>query len=191
MRQTTEKGEFSYLQMRRKKTSINTILCFVMVLIVFFTGLITTRTRNNLLTVVAILGVLPASKAAVGMIMHLRVKPMNKDFHQKCQPFENKMTILYHMLISSKERVVFAECLAIYEHSLFLLCKNPKINEKELCAYLKKTLANQGKGNASVKLFREEGPFIERLKSVQNVSKKDNAAETEQKIKEVLCAISM
>lgn len=191
MKQVFYKGDFAYLKKQQKKTALTTLVYFSMALLVFFIGYITTKTRNNLLTVVAILGVLPASKSAVGMIMYLRVKPIGENVHDMARPFEQKMTILYHMLLSSEEKIIFAECVAIYEHSLFLLCKNMKVDEKKLCAYLKKILANQGKGNVTVKLYRDEAPFFERLKTILQVQKKETATETEKKLKEILCGVSL
>lgn len=46
---------------------------------VFLTGYLTTHTRNNLLTIVAILGCPPAARSAVGMIMLLPYRSFEEE----------------------------------------------------------------------------------------------------------------
>ena len=63
------KGSAGYLYQKKKKELMKTILEFGIVAALFVTGYVTTKTRLNLLTLVAVLGCLPASKALVGIIM--------------------------------------------------------------------------------------------------------------------------
>ena len=68
------KGTQYYLKTQRKYEILRTILYFAISLSLFIAGWITTKSRLNLLTVVAILGCLPACKSVVGMIMFIRYK---------------------------------------------------------------------------------------------------------------------
>ena len=63
-----QKGKPGYLNYKRKVEILRTVIYFVIVLAIFALGYWQTHTRLNLLTVVAILGCLPASKALVGVI---------------------------------------------------------------------------------------------------------------------------
>ena len=62
-----QKGKPGYLNYKRKVEILRTVIYFVIVLAIFALGYWQTHTRLNLLTVVAILGCLPASKALVGL----------------------------------------------------------------------------------------------------------------------------
>lgn len=53
------KGMPGYIKDQKKKRILITILLFGISIAVFLTGYLTTHTRNNLLTIVAILGCLP------------------------------------------------------------------------------------------------------------------------------------
>ena len=68
------KGEMNYINTQKKYEIIRTILYFSVSLILFIAGYVTTKTKLNVLTIVAILGCLPASKSAVNMIMFLKYK---------------------------------------------------------------------------------------------------------------------
>lgn len=63
-----DKGKFGYLDYKKRIEIIRTAVYFALVAAIFFIGYSQTHTRLNLLTVVAVLGCLPASKALVGVI---------------------------------------------------------------------------------------------------------------------------
>ena len=67
------KGTFGYLEKKKRNAILWTILCFGISLAVFLAGYLTTGTRKNLLTVVAVLGCLPACKSIVNLIMSIRM----------------------------------------------------------------------------------------------------------------------
>ena len=73
-----QKGNFGYIRAQKKKRVLVTIVLFAIPLMIFFTGLAITKTRLNLFTFVAVMGCLPASKSAVGMILMLMQKPMEE-----------------------------------------------------------------------------------------------------------------
>ena len=61
------KGEPGYLDYKRKAEIIRTVIYFALVAAIFILGYSQAHTRLNLMTVVAVLGCLPASKALVGV----------------------------------------------------------------------------------------------------------------------------
>ena len=67
-----EKGTPGYLDYKKKVEIIRTVIYFLLVAAIFTLGYVQTKTRSNLLTVVAILGCLPAAKALVGVITTVR-----------------------------------------------------------------------------------------------------------------------
>ena len=61
---------------------LKTILYFGLSGAVFAAGYFTTGTKTNLLTIVAVLGCLPASKSMVSMIMYLRAGVCSKQCYE-------------------------------------------------------------------------------------------------------------
>lgn len=178
------KGDFNYLCWQKKYTSVRSAAYFGIVLAVFVIGLITTKTRNNMLTVVAILGVLPAGKSLVNTFMYIKFKPVGESFHKILQPFEKNVHILYNMLISSSEKVTFIDCIAVFEQSVYLYSPNKKTDTKKMEKYLKNLLSNSGKGNVNVKFYQSDKEFIKRLSQLKRDS--GDSEKLENKIIEII-----
>ena len=68
------KGTEGYIRSQKKYEVIRTLLYFAVSLSLYVAGYIQTGQRANLLTIVAVLGCLPASKSAVSAIMFLRAR---------------------------------------------------------------------------------------------------------------------
>ena len=62
------KGEAGYIQARKKQLILKAVLEFGIVIALLILGIWQTHTRLNLLTVVAVLGCRPATKALVEVI---------------------------------------------------------------------------------------------------------------------------
>ena len=74
MKHKYTKGEYLYLQNRKKMEILKTVIFFGISAALYLAGYITTGSNKNYLTIVAVLGCLPASKSAVSMIMNLKIK---------------------------------------------------------------------------------------------------------------------
>lgn len=103
---TTEdvKGKKNYLNSQKKYEAIRTILYFGISLSLFVAGYITTGDRNNLLTVVAVLGCLPASKSLVGLIMFLRYHSLAETDAAKIETCSKNLTCLYDLVFTTREK---------------------------------------------------------------------------------------
>ena len=66
-----EKGEFGYLKYKRSFNLLLTIIAFLIIAAVFVTGLIIFKSRNNYMTLVATVLVLPGAKIAVSYFILL------------------------------------------------------------------------------------------------------------------------
>ena len=78
MKQKYKQGEYEYYNWKRNSEIIKTIIYFAISLALLAAGYLTTGTKANLLTVGAVLGMLPASKSMVGMIMYVRYHGCSK-----------------------------------------------------------------------------------------------------------------
>ena len=78
-----KKGDFGYVKVERKKRLITTIILFLIPILAYIGGVIVTETNQNIITIVAIVGCLPACKSLVGLIMIFLVKPMDQTHYEK------------------------------------------------------------------------------------------------------------
>ena len=74
-----EKGKPGYLNYKKKAEILRTVIYFAIVAAIFLLGYTQTHTRLNLMTVVAVLGCLPASKALVGVIARFPYPSIDPD----------------------------------------------------------------------------------------------------------------
>jgi len=184
------KGDIGYLSYQKKYTLLRTLFYFGIVFAIFTAGLVTTKSKNNLLTIVAVLGCLPASKSLVNMIMYLRFKPISSNLFNSIDKYNKNITLLYNMLVSSKEKIRFIQCIAVSSHSVYFLCNDQKIDDAEFSKYIKNYLSNNGKGNVNIKLYRDEKSFCSRLNEINEKQSDENKA-FENKITELINIICL
>lgn len=107
------KGEAGYIQAKKKQEIIKTCMEFALVLAIFITGFVTTKTRLNLLTVVAVLGCLPAAKALVGVIMLIPHKSMENDKVREIEEKAPELVKAYDMVLTSYEKIMPIDSIVI------------------------------------------------------------------------------
>ena len=99
------KGAFGYLNNRKKYTALRTVLFFSISAALYISGIIRTGSNKNLLTIVAVLGCLPACKSAVNFILFLRAKGCSDALHEKLVSYEDgSMTVFYDMYFTSYQK---------------------------------------------------------------------------------------
>lgn len=180
------KGDIGYLSYQRNYTLLRTLLYFGIVIAIFVIGFVTSKTKNNMLTIVAILGCLPASKSMVNAIMYRRFKPISDDLYNSIKCYEKTGIILYNMPVSSNEKITFIQCIAINDHSVYLLYDNKNNDDAKLTKYIKNHLANNGKGNVNVKCYCDKKSFCSRLNEINKKTTDDDNTTFENKVSELL-----
>ena len=158
------KGNPGYIRYEQKKRTLITILLFRISLLVFFTGLIQTGTRKNLFTLVAILGVLPAAKAAVNMIMVLLQKPADPDLVEETKKRAAGLVTSFEMTVTAYEGSMPIDALVVCGNQVACFSSRGK---KEKTGFMEKHMADILKGNGylsvNVKIFQDRKHFLERV----------------------------
>ena len=98
------KGTSGYLRTQKNYEILRTVLYFAISLSLFIAGRVTTGSRENLLTIVAVLGCLPACKSLVEMFMFLRYKGCNEQDAAQIAAHTDGLTGLYDMVFTSYEK---------------------------------------------------------------------------------------
>ena len=108
MKKIIKKGNFGYLQNRRIYTGLRTLLFFALSLGLYGMGYWSTGTNQNLLTIVAILGCLPACKSAVNFIIFLRASGCSETLHAKLIDFDNSegLQTFYDLYLLLTRRII-------------------------------------------------------------------------------------
>lgn len=167
------KGTRDYIRTQKVYEAIRTVLYFGISLSLFAAGYITTGNKLNLLTVVAVLGCLPASKSAVNMIMFLRYKGLGQEAAQQIELCEGELTCLYDMVFTSYAKTYEVGHMAVKGNTVCGYSEKKDFPEKEFQAHLEPIMKADSHKNVTVKIFTDLEKYKERLMQLQ-------ALETEQ-----------
>lgn len=183
------KGSFGYLRKQTKKAAWITVLLFLMSAIVFVLGIYTKGIqasgltasealrsnpfeilrqgdKKNLLTIVAVIGVLPAARYLVNLILLLKaVKSTAPEaLYEKCEAARGKVTVLYDLYLTGYQRSYPLYCAYAGNKELLGLLAENCGAAAEAEEHIRELLKKDGQKGVTVKVFTEEGKFLERLK---------------------------
>lgn len=104
MRSKIQRNEKGYLADKRKREIIKTIIFFLVPIALFVAGLVTTKTRMNLLTIVAVLGMLPASRSLVTTIMYIKSKGISDEDYAQIKDLTEMVTGSFDNVFTTYEK---------------------------------------------------------------------------------------
>ena len=162
-----------YLNTQKKYEIMRTILYFAISLSLFIAGLVATKTRMNLLTIVAVLGCLPACKSVVGMIMHLKFNSISKEDAAKITANLGSLEGLYDMVFTSYDKNYQVDHLVLKDRTLCGYSSHEKTQEKLCQEHLEKMLLTSGHKGVSVKIFKNLSKYTERLRQLDQLEQDD------------------
>lgn len=181
---TSYKGTKNYIRIQKKYEIARTVLLFVLSIAIYVMGYLSTHTNKNLLTVVAVLGCLPASKSAVEMIMFLRYKSSPEEITDTIEKHAGDLTVLYDMVFTTYDKNFYVDHIAIRGNTVCGFSSSEK-TDADLCEkHLVNVLKMDGIQSVSVKIFKDLGKYTERLEQMQQLE--EGTVKTENIISSIL-----
>lgn len=169
------KGERNYLDTQKKYEILRTLLYFGISLSLFAAGYIQTGEKANLLTIVAVLGCLPASKSAVSAIMFLRFKSCGKDAADAIAQHSGGLCCLYDMVFTSEKKNFTVGHLAVRGGTVCGYSEDREFPEEAFHRHIEHhmrmedgmPISAEGQRNLTVKIFTNLTRYTERLDQMQ------------------------
>ena len=188
-----QKGDPGYLDHKKRIEIIRTIIYFGIVAAVFLLGYSQTHTRRNILTVVAILGCLPAAKALVGVITRFSYSSIDRKKADEIRSKTGLLTVCYDMVITSRESIMPVDCIVISGHTIFGYTHYEKVNAEELSKHIRSILAQNQYTGLTVKVLNQYKPFLARIEGLNNIAavEREDTKEKEEAIRGIILNISM
>lgn len=168
------KGQYGYLNSQRIIEILKTLFLFACSAFILIIGILSTGTKSNLLTIVAILGMLPASKSAVNMIMFLRFKSGEYKIYEETLQYAKKLPVNFDLVFTTTQKAYQISSVVYYANTLCGYSEQPKTDCQALEKYLSEALSKDGFKNVSVKLFSDFEAYKNRLTTMN-----ENLAEHE------------
>lgn len=184
------KGSYGYLARKKKTVVWRTILYFGISLAIFIAGYVTTGTRKNLLTVVAVLGCLPACKSVVNMIMLLRASGCSAEAHDRISPCEGRLIGMYDMYFTSYQQNFPVSHMVVDGKVILAYHEAPKFDEQAAISHLQMMLKQGGFKDYTVSMTGELSKYCEQLKTL-DASTPDADTGKEDEVRVLLYEISL
>ena len=122
------------------------------------------RHRLNLFTLVAVLGMLPAARSAVGWIMILLQKPAIRISIEKRGP---DLVRGYELMVTAYEGRLPLDAMVICGNQVACYSSAQKGDLPMMEKHMEKILTTNGYHGVRVKIFRDLRPYLERVEQLE------------------------
>ncbi|MDO5335966.1 MAG: hypothetical protein Q4E89_00700 [Eubacteriales bacterium] len=160
-----KKGDFGYFAYEKKKRLLITGILLAVPLLIFASGWIYHGTRNNVLTVVATVGCLPACKSAVGLIMMWMRKSMDKTLYEQILAHAGQLVMSYEMYITFYEKNGYIDAFAVCGNEVVGYTSDASVDAAFMEENIQKIVRKNGY-KVNVKILKDLRPYLERLDSM-------------------------
>lgn len=167
---TSVKGTEKYLDSQKKYEIIRTILYFAISFSLYISGYVTTKSNANLLTVVAVVGCLPACKSLVGAIMFLRYKSCPSDTVALIKEHNEGLCGLFDLVFTSAQKTYTVAHITVKGNTLCGLSMAKEFPENDFQQHLTGLLKADGFKDVNIKIFTSREKYLNRLDQLQELS---------------------
>ena len=188
-----EKGTPGYLEYKKKVEIIRTVVYFLLVAAVYLLGYSQTHTNKNLLTVVAVVGCLPACKALVGVITRLPYPSIDPKRAEEVRALSPHMTSVFDLVVTSRDKIMPIDALVISGNKVFGHLTGKKADPQYTEKHIRSILLDNHFKDVSVKMYPDYKKFLSRIEGLENIAavEKENTAEYEAEIRHLIQLISL
>lgn len=156
------KGDFGYIQHEKIRRFLVTLLLFAIPMAAFVGAYLITGTKKNIITVIAMVGCLPACKSLVGFIVMFLQKSMDESSYRKIKEHAKDLVMSYEMYLTTYEKSTFVESFAICGNKVIGYSSRIDGSPQFVEQHVKKILKQNGY-KVDVKVMMELKPYLERL----------------------------
>ena len=171
------KGTKGYLDSQKKYEVMRTILYFGISLSLFIAGWVTTGSRLNLLTVVAVLGCLPASKSTVGMIMFLRFHSCPEAVAEEIEAHVGELYGMYDLVFTSYDKNYQVDHMVVKGNTVCGFAGGEKFDEQKFYKHIDRVLKAENYTDVSVKIFDDVRKYLNRLEQMKTLDADEESTE--------------
>lgn len=161
-----KKGNIGYISYQKKRRILLTAIMFLIPLVIYASGWIYHGTRENLLTVVAIVGCLPACKAMVGVIMILMQKPMDRALYEQARKAQGNLTGGYELVFTAQEKTTPVNALVVCGDQIVGYTPESRADAPYLEKHIAKIMAANGYKSVQVKIMKDFKQYLQRVHTI-------------------------
>lgn len=156
------KGDFGYIHYEKTRRILVTLALFALPMIAFVGAYLITGTKKNVITIIAMVGCLPACRSLVDAIVMCMQKPMEKTVYQQIAEHAGNLIVLYETYLTTYEKSTFVESFAVCGNKVVGYSSRIEGSQQFVEEHVRKILKQNGY-KVEVKVFKEMKPYLERL----------------------------
>lgn len=161
-----KKGQYGYRDRRRRLQLAKVLLGAAMILVqAGARGLTDNEAVKNILTVMAVLSVLPTANAASPLLASWKYRTPPPDFYERVDGEREKGLMLYDLIVTSREQIIPLDAVMVHPKGVYALSGSEKLDVKKAEKYLNDTFKAH-RLDPNVKIIREEQAFLNKLKNL-------------------------
>lgn len=182
------KGQYEYAKYNKIYETVKTIIMFALSFGVYFLGIKIAGSNKNYLTILAVLGLLPASKSLVSMIMAYRIKVTDLKFKDNINNHIHDLFGMYHLLFTSDDKNYFIDHLVITKNAIIGYSSDIKFDSNSFNKHINKHLKMDSISDITIKIFTDQKNYLNRL---EEISTNTNIVEPNAKVTDLIFNISL
>lgn len=193
-RKKKKPGDYGYLSEKRTRQLTVTLAGAMAVAGIYLAGYLIWKSNANILTMFAVLLVLPATKAFVGLFILFPHKALSKEDMEKAETAAPGH-MLYDVILSSTENISYLPAVYCSNTTVYAFVNEEKIQKEKLESYLREIMTAKREGDLSavvktVKVYDDFSSFAESsARDVKTWNRTDKQNETD--IRHVLQVFSV
>lgn len=168
-----KKGSFGYLHAQTRWEIGKTILFFAISFSLLAAGIIATGSKKNLLTVVAVLGMLPSSKSAIGMLMFIKSRGCSLAAYERVKEIaedaKRPVKTVFDTYMTSYSVNYPISCMSVRNHCVCGLIECNTCDSRKAEEHISNMLKENGFRDMTVKVFNSLDKYVERMKEMQEL----------------------
>ena len=161
------KGSRGYIAYQRVYKTLITAILFLIPIGAYIAAYLYFGTNRNIITVIALVGCLPACRSLVNLIMFFTIRPPAEEIVSRIAECEGSLTCAYELYLTTGDKNTLLDCVAICGNTVVGLCtfKDPDIAFAE--KHIENVLRSAGQ-TSSVNIMKDPEKFIARLKDLNS-----------------------
>ena len=164
------KGQKNYLKKQPLRIGAATVIMLLFCATIYLVGFFMAGgSPKNIMTVIAILGMLPVAKLIVSFIMYIRAEKYScpgELVKNVEDAFTDKATYGFDFFLTSEKKNFPLGSCFVYENSLIAYILDKNVKTSDCKEHIEKYLSNNSITGIKVYILSEESKFLERVKSV-------------------------
>lgn len=164
------KGEYGYRNdFRRMRLCIVVFGVFMIVVQLLARSFTDNQSAKNILTVMAILSVLPTANLATPLLAAWRYRTPSEDFYKRVCAHKKDYAILYDLIVTTKESMIPFDAVIVHPMGIFAYCPSIKSDLLKSEKLLNEFLTAQ-KLDPNIKLIGDENVFFQCIDNLKPAS---------------------